>query len=271
VVLVHGSGPHDRDETIGPNKPFRDLAWGLASQGIAVLRYEKRTKAHAQAAAGQQSTFTVYDETIHDALEAVALLRETNDIDPERVYVLGHSLGGMVAPRIGAADLEIAGLIVMAGTSRPLEDVVLEQMDYVFGLDGVIAPEEKATLDQVEDQVARIKALTATDTGSDEPLLGAAPSYWLDLHDYDAPQLASELAQPMLFLQGERDYQVTLEDLAGWQQVLSSRPAVTFKTYPELNHLFISGEGAITPAEYEVAGHVAEAVILDIAEWINAR
>jgi dienelactone hydrolase len=271
VVLVHGSGPQDRDETLGPNKPFKDLAWGLASQGIAVLRYEKRTKEHAEKAAALLDTFTVNEETIDDALAAVALLRQTDGIDPERVFVLGHSLGGMLVPRIGANDRDIAGFIVMAGTSRSLEDVVLHQMDYVFGLDGTVTEAEQAILDDVEIQVAQIKELDASDAGSNEVLLGASPTYWLDLRDYAPPRVAAGLERPMLILQGERDYQVTLEDLEGWKQALSSRPDVTLKTYPELNHLFIPGEGAITPAEYEVPGHVAGSVVDDIAEWITQQ
>jgi dienelactone hydrolase len=107
-VLVHGSGPQDRDETIGPNKPFRDLAWGLASQGIAVLRYEKRTKKHAMKLVLIKNTITVKQETIDDALAAVALLRKTERIDPNRIFVLGHSLGGMLIPRIGARDPDVA-------------------------------------------------------------------------------------------------------------------------------------------------------------------
>jgi fermentation-respiration switch protein FrsA (DUF1100 family) len=187
------------------------------------------------------------------------------------VFVLGHSLGGMLVPRIGANDRDIAGFIVMAGTSRSLEDVVLHQMDYVFGRDGTVTEAEQAILDDVEIQVAQIKELDASDAGSNEVLLGASPTYWLDLRDYAPPRVAAGLERPMLILQGERDYQVTLEDLEGWKQALSSRPDVTFKTYPELNHLFIPGEGAITPAEYEVPGHVAGSVVDDIAEWITQQ
>ena len=94
VVLVHGSGPEDRDETIGANKPFRDLAWGLATQGIAVLRYDKRTLVYAQAMKDQIQSLTVQDETIDDALAAVELLRSADKIDPARVFLAGHSLGG---------------------------------------------------------------------------------------------------------------------------------------------------------------------------------
>ena len=109
VVLVHGSGPNDRDETIGPNKPFRDLAWGLASQGIAVLRYDKRTKVYGEKMSHMVDTITVQTEVIDDALAAVALLRDTTQIDPHRICVLGHSLGGYVLPRIGSADPDNCG------------------------------------------------------------------------------------------------------------------------------------------------------------------
>jgi pimeloyl-ACP methyl ester carboxylesterase len=121
IVLVHGSGQHDRDETIGPNKPFRDLAWGLASRGIAVLRYEKRTRQHQQRVAQLENGFTVKEEAIDDAGAAVALLRNRTGIRANRIYVLGHSLGAMLAPRIAAADPAVAGLVLMAGPVRSLE------------------------------------------------------------------------------------------------------------------------------------------------------
>src|SRR3569832_1172794 len=120
VVLVHGSGPHDRDETVGPNKPFKDLAWGLASRGVAVLRYEKRTKQYG-AKLVSVPYLTVKEEVVDDALAAVALLRKTEGIDAKRIFVLGHSLGGMLLPRIGLLDQNIGGLIALAGATRALE------------------------------------------------------------------------------------------------------------------------------------------------------
>src|SRR5581483_16663 len=130
VVLVHGSGPNDRDETIGPNKPFRDLAWGLAERGIAVLRYDKRTRVYPGKMAGNP-TMTVREETTADAALAVALLRHHDRIDPKNVFVLGHSLGGTLAPRIAADDPLLAGVIIMAGSTRPLLDVAREQLEYL--------------------------------------------------------------------------------------------------------------------------------------------
>jgi hypothetical protein len=271
VVLVHGSGPHDRDETIGPNKPFRDLTWGLASRGIAVLRYEKRTKVYAQKLASKKGDFTVKDETIEDALSAVSLLRRNEGIDAEGIFVLGHSLGGMLVPRIGALDPKIAGLIVMAGTTRPLEDVILDQMTYVFSLDGKISREETKQLERIKEQVAKVKDPNlSVDVPASELPFNTPASYWLDLRGYDPVEAAKDLKQPMLILQGGRDYQVTMEDFRRWREGLSSRGDVRFKIYPKLNHLFIEGEGKCTPAEYQRVGHVAEEVIEDISNWVKS-
>lgn len=272
LVLVHGSGPHDRDETIGPNKPFRDLSDGLVSKGIAVLRYEKRTKEHASQLAPLKDSITTKEETTEDALLAVSLLRKTEQIDPKKIFVLGHSLGGMLIPRIGALDPSIAGLIVVAGTSRPLEDVILDQISYIFSLDGTLSESEKSQLNEIKSQVARVKdpALSAATASTDLPL-GIPPKYWLDLRGYNPPEVARSLKQPMLIVQGERDYQVTMKDLAGWKNYLSSKPNVEFKIYPKLNHLFIEGEGKGTPQDYNVAGRVAEIVIEDIAAWMKKQ
>ncbi len=268
VALVHGSGPHDRDETVGPNKPFRDLAWGVASRGIAVLRYDKRTRVHAGELASAQ--ITVNEETVEDAVAAVDLLRKRGEISAKRIFVLGHSLGGMLIPRIGKRDPEIAGFILMAGSARPLEDVILEQMNYIFALDGGISDEEKAALEEMAGKVAKVKEPElSTQTPSSSLPFGAPASYWLDLRGYDAPSEAKTLKQPMLVIQGGRDYQVTMEDFGLWKGALSSRDDVVFKVYPSLNHLFVAGKGKSTPREYERPGHVAEEVVGDIADWIK--
>lgn len=248
VVLVHGSGPQDRDTTIGPNKAFRDIAWGLADRGIAVLRYDKRSRVHGPKMAGNKN-LTVREETIDDALLAVKLLRSRSEIDPKRVFVLGHSLGGMLAPRIGAEDPSLAGLIILAGTTRPLVDVMREQLTYIASLSppGGMNPDDSLQM-----------------------LMKSAPeSYWKDLEGYKPAEVAAKLKMPMLMLQGERDYQVTMADLQGWRDALGSRTDVTIKSYPTLNHLFMAGEGKATPSEYERPGHVADFVLDDIAAWIG--
>jgi dienelactone hydrolase len=265
VVLVHGSGPHDRDETIGPNKPFKDLAWGLASRGIAVLRYEKRTKVHGLKLLALPG-FTAKEEIVDDVVSAASLLRGRKEVDPKRVFVLGHSLGGTLIPRIGKADPVIAGLIVMAGAARPLENLLLEQVPYIASVDGTVTEAEKK---QIEDVKAMVETIRNLKEGAKEAPMGVPASYWLDLKGYHPPAAAQELKQPFLILQGERDYQVTMEDYELWRKGLSGHEDAVFKAYPDLNHLFMEGKGKATPEEYGRPGHVAERVVEDVAEWIG--
>jgi dienelactone hydrolase len=270
VVLVHGSGPEDRDETVGGCKPFRDLAWGLAAKGIAVLRYEKRTRQYPidDFWKNGSSHFTVKEETICDAVGAVAQLRASKNIDPQRIFVLGHSMGGTLAPRIGAADPQIAGLIVMAGSIRPFDEIIVEQVRYLISANGEPSAEGKAELAKVEADADKLRKLSAADRNSHTVLFGAPPAYWLDWREYDPLVAAKNLHRPMLFLQGGRDYQVTAKDFEIWKTGLASTPEATFKLYPSLNHLFVTGTGKSYPIEYSLEGHVADEVVADIAAWI---
>jgi dienelactone hydrolase len=272
AVLVHGSGALDRDETVGPNRPFRDLAWGLASQGIAVLRYDKRTKVHADKITPElKARLTVQEEVVDDALSAVQLLRQAPGIDPGRIYVLGHSLGATLAPRIGQQDPSIAGLIVMAGMTRPLEDTILDQYTYLYDRSGSMTDEQKAELEDLKAKVARVKDpnLTADVPAEDLPL-NIPGAYWLDLRGYRPAEVAKSLDTRILVLQGGRDYQVTVQgDFPAWQEALAEQRNATLKLYPKLSHPFVSGEGPSTPQEYMAEGHVSEEVIQDIARWIK--
>jgi dienelactone hydrolase len=272
VVLVHGSGPNDADETLGPNKPFKDLAWGLASHGVAVLRYTKRTKQYGAAISADPNTFTVEDETDSDARAAVALLTKQPGVDPQRVYVLGHSLGGMLAPRIAAGDPQVAGIIILAGTTRPLEDVILDQLKYIKGLPGGDTARMYQQMNQAEAAKKQIED-PGLKAGTTVDVMGVKipASYWLDLRTYDPAEAAAKLTIPMLVLQGGRDYQVTKPDFERYQKALAVHPNAALKWYPTMNHLFIEGSKASTPREYDSLGHVSEQVINDIAAWVAAQ
>jgi len=268
LVLVHGSGPNDRDETIGANKPFKDLALGLATRGIAVLRYDKRTKVFGAKMAALPS-LTVKEEVVDDVAAAIAAVKGHARIDGARVFVLGHSLGGMLIPRIASANPGLAGAIVLAGAARPMETAIVEQTRYLAMADGTISPQEQAQLDAVTKTAAEIRALTAADAQAGRNVSGAPASYWIDLRGYDPPSAAAALKVPLLVLQGERDYQVTMDEFARWKAALAGRANVTFRSYPALNHLFLPGTGKSLPAEYDQPSHVADAVVDDIAAWIK--
>jgi uncharacterized protein len=273
VVLVHGSGPEDRNESAGPNRPFQDIAWGLASRGVAVLRYDKRSKVYPKKLVKLIASFTVKEETIDDALAAVALLRQTPGIDVNRVFVLGHSLGGRMAPRIATQDSRIAGLVILAGSTKTMEQSLVDQLNYLISLGG---PDAEALKSERSADVAQLNRLNDPRLPDDEiislGMLGPiSVRYIRDIDAHNPGMETSSLKVPILILQGERDYQVTLEDLAGWKKYLAERPNTQFKTYPKLNHMFGEGEGKCTPAEYMVPGHVAAYVIEDVAEWITAQ
>lgn len=265
VVLVHGSGPNDKDETIGPNKPFKDLAWGLASEGIAVLRYDKRTKIHGLQI--DPKNFTVQDEVIEDALLAIDFLRQQEKINPAKIFLLGHSLGGQLVPNIANQDKKVAGVMVLAGPTRFTHHLIPVQMEYIFSLDGEINQEEAKRLEAIKNgaQLIDEHKLSADEV---VPEIGGYAGYWYDLQERGPVSEALKLSCPLFILQGGRDYQVTQEDFQEWQQGLALRKQVTFQLYPQLNHLFIAGEGKSTPEEYQLFGNVETQVIGDLANWI---
>jgi uncharacterized protein len=224
-----------------------------------VLRFEKRTKQYGMKVAGMHD-MTIDDETVDDAVRAAGLLRTQKEIDPRRVYVLGHSLGGYIAPRIATDDGKLAGLILLAANARPLEDLIVEQAEYL-GMKG-------AQLDNVKALQKRIKSLEPAD--SDAPAIFNMPvSYLLDLKGYDAVATARKVNIPMLVLQGERDYQVTMSDFGLWKAGMAARKDVAYRSFPALNHLFVPGEGKSTDAEYRKPGHVSPEVVDEIAKWVK--
>jgi dipeptidyl aminopeptidase/acylaminoacyl peptidase len=272
LFLVHGSGPNDRDETSpGGARTFRDLAQGLASRGIVVLRYDKRTYAGRYAALGVPADrVTIKEEYLDDVRAAAALLRATKEVDAKRIYVLGHSEGGFLLPKLMAADPALAGGVVLAGTARHFIDILLPQFEYLSKVSGnpfagLALPELRKRIERARDP-----ALSVTTPASELPLELPA-SYWLSVRDYDPVAVARTLPQPLLVLQGERDYQVTIQDdFELWKQGLAAKANVTYVSYPKLNHYFFAGEGPITPEEYaKKSGHVEAKVVEDIARFVR--
>ncbi len=272
VVLLPGSGPLDRDETVGPNKAFKDLAWGLATRGIVVLRFDKVTLAR-RAEALAKPDFTMTDEYLPQALAAIALLRGHPAVDPARVFLVGHSLGGTVAPRIAAVAPEVAGLAILAGGAAPLHWVIVRQMRYIASLDPATEASAQAGIEALAGAAEHVDSpdLTPATPASEMPLGTPAP-YWLDLRAYDPAAAAAALDKPILLLQGGRDYQSSMDDdFPRWQAALGGRADVTIRVIPDANHFFFAGSGPSTPQEAMTPGqHMELAVIETIAGWLEA-
>jgi uncharacterized protein len=266
VVLLSGGGPFDRDGTSGANKPMKDLAWGLASRGVAVVRFDKVTFVDGDALT--RPGFTMAEEYVPPALDAVRLLQRQPGVDPARVFVLGHSMGGSAAPRVAAAEPSVAGLLILAGDTVPLSRAAVRVARHLAGVDP--GPDERAGVELITRQAAIAESpdLSSSTPATDLPF-GWPAAYWRDLLDYDRVATAAALDRPMLILQGGRDYQVTVaDDLAGWQAGLADRRDVTIRVYDADDHLFFRGEGPSTPAGYEPPQHVDPAVVADIAGWL---
>ena len=267
VLLVAGSGPNDRDGTIGSNKPLRDIADALADKGIASYRYDKRTLVHGAAMAGK--AITVDDEVTDDAVAALQLLSQQAQVDANRVFVLGHSLGGLMAPRIATRAPTTAGVILLAAPVTLDLDTVLRQLRYIASID----PEQaEAGKDMMASIITARDALAEADPA--HPPAGeffhAPASYWLSLRSYDPIVTTRKLQQPVLVLQGDRDYQVTPDnDFAVWKRAFHDDHRVTLKAYPTLSHLFMPAGDPPSPADYANAGHVDAQVLDDITTWIT--
>lgn len=275
VVLVQGSGPLDRNETVGPNRPFLDIARGLAAQGIAVLRYDKRSMASPEDYGDGgylHGKLDIDTETTDDAVAAVQTLAATTGIDASRVFVLGHSQGGMMAPRIAAhaatAGTPVDGLILLAAPARKLLDILIEQNERLATLDdGKVSKEEAARIDSLRALVKAIR--TGKDMPAGELPLNLPASYWRSTDAVDPVAEARSDDLPILILQGARDIQVVDADWQEWKSAFEINPKVTLKLYPALNHLAIAGKGKGSLAEYQTPGHVDSQLISDVATWIH--
>lgn len=248
VVLIHGSGPHDRNGHVGSRYPLRDIGLGLASCGIATLRYDKRTFTEQL----EPAATTIERVVIDDAVAGLDRLR-AEDICLSGV--VGHSLGGMLAPRIASVDGNTDAVCCLAANARPLPELILSQV-------GALVPDESEAeaLSLLRDAFERIHS---SSTSPDEQLFGAPKAFWRSLQGYDPCGTAAALSVPMLFLQGGEDRQVRADiDFELWQDALDCRPSVQFSVYEGLDHY-------LTPVNDEEPTHVSEDVIERLASWIH--
>lgn len=275
VVFVHGSGASNMDEKVGKLTPFKDLAQGLARHGIASLRYDKRSFAHGFKLLRDKSLeVTVKVETIDDAILATELLKKDARIDLERVYIIGHSMGGMLAPRIDAEGGNFTGLIIMAGSPRKLEDIILDQNEAALhstkGLVNWIVKKQVAKFAAMFDGMYQL-----SDEEAKKKKMGGGTTlyYFKEMGEHPASDYLLATEKPILIMQGEKDFQATAhKDFSAYKQLLAGKRNVAFHLYEDLSHAFVpSVYGDIMKAkqEYNVEQHIAEEVIVDIANWIN--
>jgi hypothetical protein len=257
VVMLAGSGPMDRDETIGPNRPFRDIAWGLAERGVATLRFDKRTYAFPKSYKG-----TLDSESIDDGVDAVTFAGTLPEIDRNRVYVLGHSLGGLAAIYVGER-VPVAGIVLMATAGRPMDHVIRDQVKELMA--GQDETRQQETLKQQDAIMAKVRAGTATAA----ELQGQPPDAIRDMIVRDPIVELKKTRAPLLVLKGGRDAQVFQADFDALAEVAATRPGSVSTLFPGLTHIFTPSDGTAAPVRAILQpGHVSPEVIDAIAAWI---
>lgn len=265
AILIQGSGSHGMDEIIGTagNAPLRDIAQGLRERGIASIRYDKRFYAHPQLAAQQMS---IQAEVLDDVDWVLENIDTFEGIDPQRVYILGHSFGGMLAPDIAARHPKVSGILSLAGSPRSLEDIMMGQLEKQIEA-AELTPEEKAQ--QRSEVYEQHRQIRENEPGAP---FGAPQSYWQSLKGVYAPEVMDNVHQPIFILQGDKDAQIFVDtDYAAWQELLRGRKDVTFALYEGLNHLFMESQSDDPLEDYNRASKVDEQVIEDMAQWIHSH
>jgi alpha-beta hydrolase superfamily lysophospholipase len=257
VVLVHGSGPENRDETIGPNAIFLQLSNALSNAGYAVLRYDKR----GVGASGGGEHGDTRDELLADVRAAVAFARAQSTVDPRRVFLIGHSEGGELVPSVAARDPRIAGIVLMAPPALPLARISAEQ--YLAG----VPPPNRA--DAARDEAAALDKLRKS---SD-----VRNAWYRSSMDVDPIVDIRRVRSPILILQGAGDAQVLPADLPRLVDAArATNHEVTVRTFSGDNHLFekIVGPQPQTPAvalhQYlTVPARVDPRVLDDLIAWLD--
>lgn len=266
VILVHGSGPSDMDETVGANKPFKDLAIGLANKGIATIRYVKRTTLYP---AEFQKSFTLKEEVEHDAIAAIEFAKTLSEIDKNNIFLFGHSLGGMVAPRIATNNRDLKGIVLAAAPGRSFAEVAIDQNNYMLLQSGDTTAVTKQAVQENIKQLRAAALIKTTSLPADSIVSGLPASYWSDINSLNQVALSKKLKNKILVIQGGNDFQVTETDFNIWKTALKGKKTATLKLYPMLNHLFsfVSEKGTVN--QYQQPGNVDEVLINDLAAWIK--
>jgi dienelactone hydrolase len=264
LLLVHGSGPHDRDETISKNKPFRDLALELASAGIATLRYDKRT--YAFGVQLDPKTLTLDQEVTDDAVAALNYAATLVEIDASRLFVVGHSLGGTMAPYIAQRYPKLRGMILMAAGARPIDQISSDQARLFLRQAGKSEAEIAAAMKEQTAHYEKMRSADAT-----EVIGGVSAGYWRDWEARDPAALVKKSAVPVLVLQGGQDFHVFPADFEALKTAIAGKPDSRAQWFPELNHLFMPGKIELGLADYDRPSHVAPQATQAIAQWVKER
>ncbi|OYU94471.1 MAG: hypothetical protein CFE21_15800 [Bacteroidetes bacterium B1(2017)] len=271
VIILMEAGPTDKDGSYEENKPYKDIAWALSTKGYAVYRYEKRSNTYGiymQRDKAAYETFTPREDLLDDLYKAIDTLKTLPDIDPTKIYILGHGQGAMLAPLVAKERDDVHGIIMMGANAKRTQEMMIDQYKYL----SYVTPNKKKEYDE-----QTVNAIRSMDkklnplTEHDKMPYSVQATYWIWLNKYKHVEITKKLKKPILILHGDRDYQVNMENYRMWQKELEKNPNVTLKDYPKLNHLFYSGEVESTYSEYYLKSNIPDYVINDLLAWLSSH
>ncbi len=271
VILVHGSGPHDRNQSIGKNKIFLDIALDLVQKGIAVLIYDKRTYVYQFNNPFSMDSMDYQTETVEDAVAAFNFLKKQTGVDTNSIFIAGHSQGALCAPLIAKGCKNLKGLILLAAPARSLLEILPEQLDYIASLKKNISETEEANFNALKWQVKNALKPDLNLKSKVSLPFNAKPKYWLFDRNYKVLDEAKKLGMPMLLLQGGRDYNVVKKDYDLWLLAMSDKSNFKSVFYDDLDHLFFEGKGMAKPEDVLKPNHVSPKITEKIAEFVLGK
>lgn len=268
VIIIPDAGPTDADG-IYVSKPYKDIATGLASNGFAVFRYNKRSLSNGFNFSQNKfngNQFTPQEDVLDDLQAAIDLLKQNANIDSTKIYLLGHGEGAYLAPYVASKNPFIKAIILMNGNANHPLEMMIDQNAYLVK----ILPHKKEQFDEDNAKAKIVLKHKVKPTTSYTLLPHDIPAkYWLWIAKYNQIKVAKKLTIPIFIMQGARDYQVDKKNFYNWQKKLHNNKNVSFKIYEKMNHIMHEGVGESTYSEYAIMRHIPFEVINDLQVWLH--
>lgn len=271
VFIVGDAGPTDRDNSFENNKPYKDLAGALASNGFVVFRMDKRGVGNGlmmQKAQMAYESFTCREDYLDDLYYAYDSLMKMPFVDKDRLFVLGHGQGGILAPLVFKEKPGFKGAIMLGVNHKTTLETMIDQYNYLMK----VTPGYQVTY---EMQINRAKKAMDKKlkplTPHEEMPYDIPATYWIWLNNYPHVKMAAKSNQAYLFLQGGRDYQTRPENLELWKKSMAKKKNAEYKLYPKLNHQFEEGDAESTYSEYFITTNLPAYLMTDIVDWLKRQ
>lgn len=277
VIMVHGSGPQDRDGNISGFyvQIFKFIADYLAKNGIASLRYDKRGCGKSN---GKYKTAGL-SEMVEDASSGVMYLSEQTSIDTKQIYVLGHSEGAVLAPEICSKNPIVNGAIMLCTSLRSFEEdgsknaeIINKDLDKLSGLKGKLARWLFYTKDPMGDMISFRKKIENTESKSIwVSFQRVSTKFYRDTFEYEIKKYLSQLDIPILAIGGGKDFQCLPEDTLLIKK--NTHGAVETHIFDDMNHMLRNQKGEPSMLNYKTSGKepMLDQVYIKISNWINSN